>query len=251
MHFLISNDDGVSAPGLKALADACIRAGHTVTVCAPQTQQSAVSHHLTLDKPLMVRHVPWEGADAYALSGTPADCVRMGQLLTAHPIDFVFSGINNGENAGTAIYYSGTVAAAREARMCNLKAMAVSIFTGADHGMLRHLADMAVSLAESVRDKELPRLCLMNLNAPALPPDQLKELRIAPLSDAFFMDSYEKRVSPRGTDYFWLEAGLKIESHRPGTDMALLEEGHPVLTMVGPYCEMNDCLPANLKEMIR
>lgn len=239
MHFLLTNDDGIAAVGLKALSAAALERGHTLTVCAPQTQQSAASHHLTLSAPLLVREAPWEDAKAYAVAGTPADCARLGILLSDRPIDFVFSGINNGENAGTAVYYSGTVSAAREARMCNQKAMAVSITAGADWEMLLHLARRAVLLAERFADIDLPRLCLLNLNAPALPPAQLKPLRIAPMSDAFFLDSYEKRVNPRGQIYFWLEGGLKIEPHRPDTDMALLNAGHPVLSLLGPM--QDDC----------
>lgn len=250
MHFLLTNDDGIEAIGLRALSEAAQERGHTVTVCAPETQQSATSHHLTLSSPLMVRDVPWKGGAAYAVAGTPADCARLGILLSEKPIDFVFSGINNGENAGTAVYYSGTVSAAREARMCNLKSMAVSIMMGADWDMLLHLARMAVEIAEKAAAHEMPRLCLLNLNAPALPPAQWKALRAAPLSDAFYLDSYEKRVSPRGHAYFWLEAGLKIEPHRPDTDMALLNSGHPVLTMLGGYQEENGWLGTNLQDML-
>ena len=250
MHFLLVNDDGINAIGLKVLSQAALEKGHTVTVCAPQTQQSATSHHLTLATPLLVREVPWEGAKAYAIAGTPADCARLGVLLSDQPIDYVFSGINNGENAGTAVYYSGTVSAAREARMCNLQAMAVSIEAGADLESLTHLARIAVRLAESAARNPLPRLCLLNLNAPALPADQWKDLRVAPLSDAFFMDSYEKRVSPRGHAYFWLEDGLRIEPHRPGTDMAYLNEGHPTLTMLGPCQDSNDWIQDNLQDIV-
>jgi len=239
MHFLLTNDDGIAAVGLQALGEAVLERGHTLTVCAPQTQQSATSHHLTLATPLLVREVPWKGAAAYAVAGTPADCARLGQLLSDAPIDFVFSGINNGENAGTAVYYSGTVSAAREARMCNLKSMAVSIEAGADREMLMNVARTAVRLAEELQDTELPRLCLLNLNAPKLPPEQVKPLRIAPLSDAFFLDSYERRTSPRGHIYFWLEGGLKIEPHKPGTDMDLLAKGHMVLSLIGGM--QDDC----------
>ena len=249
MHFLLVNDDGIHAIGLTALSAAALEKGHTVTVCAPQSQQSAASHHLTLATPLLVREVPWEGAKAYAIAGTPADCARLGMLLAEQHIDFVFSGINNGENAGTAVYYSGTVAAAREARMCNKKSMAVSIETGADEASLAHLARMAVSIAERAAGQEMPRLCLLNLNAPGIPHDQWKPLRTAPLSDAFFLDSYEKRVNPRGHAYFWLEEGLKIEPHRPGTDMALLAQGHTVLTMLGPNRDDNGWIFDHLQDM--
>ena len=106
MHFLLANDDGIQAIGLRALSQAILERGHSVVVCAPQTQQSAVSHHITLFAPLMMREVPWEGdnAKAYSVAGTPADCVRIAQMLTDKPFDFAFSGINNGENAGTAVF---------------------------------------------------------------------------------------------------------------------------------------------------
>lgn len=104
MHFLLANDDGIQAIGLRALSQAILERGHSVVVCAPQTQQSAVSHHITLFAPLMMREVPWEGdnAKAYSVAGTPADCVRIAQMLTDKPFDFAFSGINNGENAACA-----------------------------------------------------------------------------------------------------------------------------------------------------
>ena len=250
MHFLLTNDDGIDAIGLKALSAAITQAGHTVTVCAPQSQQSAASHHLTLNAPLMVQEVPWEGGEAYALGGTPADCARIGKLLSGRPIDFAFSGINNGENAGTAIFYSGTVSAAREARMCGLPAMAVSIMTGADWNTLLRLGRLAVDIAEKTDGKELPRLSILNLNAPAIPADQWKPLRLAPLSDACYLDSYERRVSHRKQRKIRLEAGLKIEPHRPGTDMALLNDGCPVLSLVGPYLEENGWIRENLQELI-
>ena len=250
MHFLLTNDDGIDAIGLKALSAAITQAGHTVTVCAPQSQQSAASHHLTLNAPLMVRETPWEGGEAYALAGTPADCARIGRLLSGQPIDFAFSGINNGENAGTAIYYSGTVSAAREARMCGMPAMAVSIMTGASWETLMHLGRLAVRIAEKAARKELPRLGLLNLNAPALPADHWKPLTLAPLSDACYLDSSERRVRPRGQSYFWLEAGLKIEPHKPGTDMALLNDGYPVLSLVGPYLDENGWITENLQELV-
>lgn len=249
MHFLLTNDDGISAVGLKALSQAVLERGHQLTVCAPMTQQSAVSHHITLFSPLMTRKVDWPGADAYSVAGTPADCVRIAQKLTDTPFDFAFSGINDGENAGTAIYYSGTVSAAREARMLNIPSMAVSITSHADEAMRLNLARLAVKIAERYQGDVLPRMCLINLNAPALPPEQLKPLRIAPLSDAFYLDNYERRVSPHGDVYFWLESGLKIEPHKPGTDMALLQAGHITCTFVGGMTDGNTACAAKLQDL--
>lgn len=251
MHFLLTNDDGVHAIGLKALSCAVLEKGHTLTVCAPQTQQSATSHHITLHDPLMVNEVPWEGGKAYAVAGSPADCARLGVLLSDQPIDFVFSGINNGENAGTAIYYSGTVSAAREASMLNQKAMAVSIMVGATWDMLLNLARKAVELAEKFAYIDLPRLTVINLNAPAVPANEIKPLRIAPLSDAFYLDSYEKRTNTFGKTYFWLKAGVKTEPHKEGTDMDLLFKKHMTLSLVGPYTVDNAWLNVNLQDFLQ
>ena len=254
MHILITNDDGIQAAGLKALGTAVLERGHRLTVCAPATQQSAASQHLTIDKPLLTREIPWEGAEAWAVEGTPADCVRIGLRLAENrmgpaeqpgagtPVDFVLSGINNGWNAGTAVYYSGTFSAAREAAMAHRRAMAVSIDVGATEEMLAHTARTAVALAEALASEQFPKAAVLNLNVPALPPAELKELKIAPLSDAFFLDEYEKRESPRRVTYFWLSDGLQMEPHAPGTDLDLLEKGHATLSIVTGFRDETDWL---------
>ena len=242
MHFLITNDDGISAPGLKALGEAVLRRGHRLTVCAPAAQQSAASQHLTIDRPLLAHRYAWEGADAWALEGTPADCVRIGLQIAEELADFVLSGINNGLNAGSAVYYSGTFSAAREAAMAHCLAMAVSIDVGATGEMLEALGEQAVRLAERLVNRPFPKAAVLNLNVPALPPDKLKKVMPAPLSDAFYQDGYERRESPRGQVYFWLEGGMKMEPHRPGTDLALLAEGYPTLSVVTGFRDEPDWL---------
>lgn len=239
MHFLLTNDDGIDAVGLKALSAAVLEKGHTLIVSAPQTQQSATSHSVTLRAPLLVQEVQWEGAKAYAVAGSPADCARMGVELSDKPIDFVFSGINNGDNAGTAIYYSGTFSAAREARMLRLKSMAVSIHPHATWDMLMHLARLAVRIAESFEHTDLPRLCVINLNAPALPVEDLKPLRLAPVSQSFFLDAYEQRTDLRGNPYFWLKPGIVMESIEEGSDLDLLHKGHITCSFVMPSPDCN------------
>ena len=242
MNILIINDDGIGAVGLKALGAAVLARGHHLTVCAPAAQQSAASQHLTIDKPLLTREVHWEGAKAWAVDGTPADCARIGLRLAEEPADFVLSGINNGLNAGSAVYYSGTFAAAREAAMAHKKAMAVSIDVKATAKMLASLAERAVMLAERLAEEDFPKTAILNLNAPALEPEQLKELKIAPLSDAFFEDGYDRRISPRKQTYFWLQDGMSMEPHRPGTDLALLEDGYPTLSIVAGFRDDQDWL---------
>ena len=251
MHFLLTNDDGIDAIGLKALSAAALEKGHTITVCAPQTQQSATSHSVTLFSPLLVKEVPWEGGKAYAVSGTPVDCARMGEQLSDQPIDFVFSGINNGDNAGTAVYYSGTFSAAREARMLQLKAMAVSIKTKATWDMLMNLARTAVRLAEALKDTDLPRLCVVNLNAPALPVEELKPLVLAPLSQSFFLDDYERRSDLRGNPYFWLKPGIVMEAIEEGSDLDMLSKGHITCTFVMPSPDCNEQFSAKMQDFAR
>ncbi len=243
MHILVTNDDGIHSAGIRSLAETAIRRGHRVTISAPSSQCSANSQHITLTEPLLVHQVPWEGAEAFSVNGTPTDCTRVAPFMVDAPFDYCLSGINNGENAGSAVYYSGTVAAAREAAMCYIPAMAVSIMPGADDEMRAHLADLAVRLAERFEGRQLPRFTLINLNAPALPPRELKPLRVCPLSQAYYLDGYEKRVSPLGQTYFWLKAsdtsGVPMEKPEEGSDYALLRSGHITCTFLGNFTDYN------------
>ncbi len=239
MHFLITNDDGVSAPGIWSLADAALAAGHRVTVCAPLTQQSASSHRLTITEPMIASKYPHHGAEVYAIEGTPVDCVRIGRHMAKEPVDFCLSGINNGENVGTGLFYSGTAAAAREAAMLYIPSLAVSIAVGADEEMRANLARKALDLALLLSQRSMPRLTFCNLNAPRLSPDKVKPLRLASISDSYYLDGYEQRINPRGVHYFWLEAGESMEPAQPGTDVSLLSEGHMTCTFVGGYVDHN------------
>lgn len=244
MHILITNDDGIHSSGLEALVHAALRRGHRVTVSAPSHQCSANSQHITLTAPLMVHDVPWEGVRAFSIDGTPTDCVRVVPYLVDEPVDFCLSGINKGENAGSAVYYSGTVAAAREAVMVNMPAMAVSIMPGADDEMRAHLADLAVHTAEHFQQTNLPRFTLINLNAPAIPPKELKPLVVCPLSQAYYLDGYERRVSPLGQTYLWLAAddtsGVPMEPAEPGSDYDYLRKGHVTCTFLGNFRDYNE-----------
>ena len=243
MHILLTNDDGIHSDGLRALASAALRRGHRVTITAPRSQCSANSQHITLTHPLLVHEEAWEGARAFAVEGTPSDCVRVCPYLVDEPFDFCISGINRGENAGSAVYYSGTVAAAREATMCYIPAMAVSIMPGADEAMRANLAEIALRLAEHFRETPLPRFTIINLNAPAIPPEELKPLTVCPLSQAYYVDGYEKRVSPLGQSYLWLAAndtsGVPMEPCEPGSDYDYLRKGHLTCTFLGNFRDYN------------
>lgn len=252
MHILLTNDDGIYSAGLKALAQAALSRGHQVTVSAPSGQCSANSQHITLTSPLMVHELPWEGCRAFAVEGTPTDCVRVAPFLVDTPFDFCISGINKGENAGSAVYYSGTVGAAREAAMLYMPSIAASIMPGADDRMRENLAIEAVKIAEKFQGEKLPRFFVVNLNAPALPPEALKPLVVCPLSQAYYLDGYEKRVSPLGQIYFWLRADdtsqVPMEPAEPGSDYALLRAGHITCTFLGALGDYNPDFEKKMQE---
>ena len=253
VHILVTNDDGIDSVGLKALADAAIRRGHTVFISAPSSQKSANSQHITLTKPLLVHEKTWNGAKAFAIDGTPTDSARIAPFMVDTPFDFCLSGINNGENAGSAVYYSGTVAAAREAAMCYIPAMAVSIMPGATDEMREHLANIAVQVAEHFQGIKLPRFTIINLNAPAIPPEELKPMVVCPLSQAYYLDGYEQRVSPLGQVYFWLKATdqseVPMEAPEPGSDYFYLRSGHITCTFLGNYTDYNRDYQKNMKDL--
>ena len=241
MRILITNDDGIYSEGLSALVQAALEHGHDVLVSAPSSQQSAASQRITLSQPLIVHKKTFlgENVEAYAVDGTPADCVRIAPQLTEKSINLCISGINNGENAGSAVYYSGTVSAAREAAMHYFPAFAVSIMEGANHEMLMHLANLTMDLIDKCSFDRFPRMCVVNINAPALPPDELKSLELCALSDAYYTDYYEKRINPFGKTYFWLNSGLTMEEPPEGSDYYYLRLGHPTVTVLGCYNNLN------------
>ena len=240
MFILLVNDDGIDSIGLRVLLKAAVKRGHRVMVCAPAEQQSAASQRIHLNAPIMVhRRSDIEGCEAWAISGTPADCVRLAYELTDKKPDVCFSGINDGENAGSAVFYSGTVSAAREAAMHLTPAYAVSIMPGWTEEMLEALAEKSLDIADRNVLTSYPRLSVVNINAPALPPAEWKGIRFCPVSQAFYHDSYVRRISPRGREYFWIDAGLPMDEPEAGSDYDLLRKGYLTVSVIGGYADLN------------
>lgn len=244
MRILITNDDGIQSSGIDALVRVAVAHGHEVVVSAPHVEQSAVSMHLTLATPLVIHASSrWKGVTAFAVKGTPTDCVRLAKQLTDNEhFDFCLSGINDGENAGSAVYYSGTVSAAREAAMHYIPAMAVSICKGSNQEMLDSLAERAINLMEHCPVRKWPRMGVLSLNAPAVKPSELKETVVCPLSSAYYTDTYERRRNPHGTTYFWMNDGLPMEEPEEKSDYAYLLKGHPTLTLLSVYSDCNEAI---------
>ncbi len=230
MIVALTNDDGIRAHGLRCLYAALRDAGHSVRVVAPVTEQSAVGHAITVRDPLRVRQYIENGFTGIGVSGTPADCVKLGisVLLDEEP-DIVISGINAGANVGPDIMYSGTVAAAREAAAMGYPAMALSYdsFKEAD---LTEYARYAVSLMERISWPEIPERRIVNVNFPNLPFEKSKGLKICPQTSAVWHDWYHEYIDPRGTPYWWLDGDIPPERVAPGTDRSLLSEGWITLT---------------------
>lgn len=242
MHFLLVNDDGIGAVGIMALLEAAVQRGHTVTMAAPATQQSAASHRITLTDPIFMQ--PYEtnlpGVEAFAIRGTPADCVRIalrGGLMRQKP-DVVISGINNGHNAGMAVHYSGTVGAAMEGSMEGCRAIATSIGWNASPDGLRALADLTIDMAERYCGIMPLPMSVMNINAPGEPPEGWMPTVYAPLNVSCYQDGYERRESPFHGSYFWLTGCAEPEEHFEGTDQWYLARGHVTVTMLGNFASL-------------
>lgn len=236
MHILLTNDDGFDSELLQILCRAAAARGHRVTVSAPATQQSAKAHSFTLTTPLIVHKREMEGASAaWAVEGTPVDSARLGFMsLAEEPVDLVISGINNGENVGLATYVSGTVGAAREAAFQEMKAMAVSMQVGTPVETARFFADWVMTVAEHFVAYPSPRMAVCNLNVPRVPMHELKEPVVCPISTNVYRDYYEKRVSPRGTEYYWLSPLQDDANPTPGSDVEYLQKGHITCTFLTP-----------------
>lgn len=233
MRILVSNDDGFDATGIQALAARCeALPGAEVWVVAPEKERSAQSHALTLHKPLRVRP---RGRRRYAVSGTPADCVYMGlHGLLPEPPDVVISGVNRGANLGSDVYYSGTVAAAREAVLGGVPAVAVSLALRPTDTE-RHddvAADLAVGLAEQVVSRGLPPRTLLNLNVPNLPRASQKGIRPAELAFRRYDNRIVKRQDPWGRDYYWLGGVASSFEPEEGTDGPLVRQGYAAVTPI-------------------
>lgn len=231
MNVLLTNDDGISSPGLRALYHELKSRGHYVWVVAPMTQQSAASRCLTVFEPLRTQAIREENFSGTGVFGTPADCVKiaLGGLLTEKP-DLVISGINQGQNVGSDIPYSGTINAAAEGAHVGIPSVAFSHAAHEGPEDWAEVAKMAVDLTETIDFSVLPKGQVVNVNFPALPREQVKGVRVCPQSPAIWRNGYERRTDPRGGDYWWLAGKIDDKTIGDDTDRALLYSGYVTVT---------------------
>ncbi len=232
LSILISNDDGIDAPGIEMLVRQMRHVGE-VTVVAPHQQQSAVGHAITMNRPLRVREYHKNGAFfGYAVEGTPADCVKLAvrALLKRKP-DILLSGVNHGSNTAISVIYSGTVSAATEGTILGIPSIAVSLTTykPAD---FTFAARFARRLARTVVKRGLPEGTLLNVNVPPLPPDRIKGVRVTRQGRAIWNDTFDVRRDPANKEYFWLTGGLQNVDQDLDYDEAAVRGGYVSVTPI-------------------
>ncbi len=232
---LITNDDGVTAKGLRALDEIAIEFGDVV-VMAPVSNASGTSHSITSARPLRVRHVKHtEGLDVYACDGTPVDCVKLAvEYFCPRPPDLVLSGINHGSNSSINVLYSGTMGAVIEATALGFNAIGFSLlhhspdadFSQATH-YIRHI--IATTL-----QKGLPSDISLNVNIPRLPADQIKGIRVCHEARAKWLDSFERRTDPQGQPYWWLTGKFQCPDPPQSSDEWALANGYISIVPIHP-----------------
>ncbi|MBO6576144.1 MAG: 5'/3'-nucleotidase SurE [Rhodothermales bacterium] len=232
---LVSNDDGIDAPGIHALAAALVPLGE-VRVVAPLQEQSAVGHAITMREPVRAHKWPFRGPDgvipAHAVTGTPADCVKLAidKLLPRVP-DVVVSGINQGPNAAVNVIYSGTVSAATEAAILGIDAVAVSYcrWTGGDFAPS---AVWARRIVDQVIHRGLPPGILLNVNVPDRPAHELQGVRVTRQARSRWEESYSERLDPFERPYYWMAGTFVNLDDGDNTDLHAIEQGYVSVTPV-------------------
>lgn len=230
MQILLTNDDGIYAPGLAAMERALQSLGD-VTVVAPLTEQSGVGHAITYLTPLMCREsFDGERRRGWAVEGSPADCVKLAvaRLCPQRP-DLVVSGINSGQNAGINVLYSGTVAAAIEGAFFGITSIAVSLEYD-EHARYDAAADVAARLISQILDQKDAEPQLYNLNIPTAALEGPADVCVAPMCVVPWGEQYETRRDPRGRNYFWATGKQPVPPEDKQTDLSLLREGKITLT---------------------
>jgi 5'-nucleotidase len=227
MNILVTNDDGILAPGLSLLADVCREVG-TVTVVAPDREQSGTSHSLTLHRPLRPQRRP-DGA--WQIDGTPTDCVMLAlQALMPDGPDFVFSGVNHGPNMGEDVLYSGTVSAAMEAVTLGVPGIGIS-FTGNQPETMATYRDMLVQLVRKITSvASFPDHTLLNINLPGIPASEVRGVQVTKLGSRYFSDSLRRMKDPWGREIFWIGGGTITWTGTENADHLAVANGYVSVT---------------------
>ena len=231
MRILVCNDDGIDAPGIKVLERVARGLSDDVWVVAPETQQSAASHSLTLHRPLRIRRL---SKRRHAVDGTPTDCVFLAfnKILADGRPDLVLSGVNDGPNVGEDVTYSGTIAAAMEATLLGAPAIAFSQAYGVGRSHQWATAEQwGGRLVRTLLERGWPARVLINVNFPDVAPAEVRGIKVVRQGLHDLDDTLEERIDPRGAPYYWIGTSLPASgAGRRGTDLGATDEGYVAVT---------------------
>ena len=233
MNILITNDDGIYADGIIELAKSISKIAN-VYVVAPESQRSATGHAITIHSPIMFHKIDMgENIKSYAISGTPADCVKVGieGLFKDINIDLVLSGINNGSNLGTDVIYSGTVSAALEGFILNKPSIAISYDeVNVKREIYKDASKYVVNLVENIKDKlDLLNDCILNVN---IPNTKIKGSKITKLGQRNYDNAMVEKINPFGQKYYWIGGKLMELDQDEDSDIACVKDGYISITPI-------------------
>lgn len=251
MRYLLTNDDGIYARGLSALYDELSKDADCLIV-APEVEQSAVGHAITIFRPLMVRRTNKNGRFlGYAVAGTPADCVKIGiKELSDAPVDLVVSGINSGANVGINVLYSGTVSAATEGVILGVPSLAVSLDTHKDADFSFAAKFARKMAAFMVKNGPISGMAL-NVNVPAIPENEIKGVAVTRQGMARLMENFDKRTDPRENIYYWLVGETQLPTEEDAdSDASVLRRGMVSITPLYYDLTRHDAL-ADLSDKVK
>lgn len=225
---LVTNDDGITAPGIRTLIEVAQEFG-TVVVIAPDSPQSGKGHAVTLTEPIELKKTDiFDGIEAYECSGTPVDCVKLAkfELLQNVTPDLCISGINHGANMSINILYSGTMSAAMEAALEGIPAIGFSLLDFAWDADFTAAKVYARKIIRHVLEEGIPNSNLLNVNIPKLPLEEIKGMKICRQANASWKENFQKMDNPRGMDLYWLTGEFVNRDERKDTDVQALDEGY-------------------------
>jgi 5'-nucleotidase len=224
---LVTNDDGINAPGIKALVETARKFGEVVVV-APDSPQSAKGHAITISGPIRLRKVEvFDGILSYECSGTPVDCVKLAKhvVLKNRKIDLCVSGVNHGSNASINIIYSGTMSAAMEASLEGIPSIGFSLLDYSFEADFEPSKSIVKILMDYLLSRAIHYPILLNVNIPKLPVEKIKGIKVCRQAQARWVEDFKEATDPRGEKYYWLTGEFINEDKGDDTDVKALEEG--------------------------
>jgi 5'-nucleotidase len=231
MHILLTNDDGIYAEGIYALYLQLKKLGK-VTVVAPDSQRSSIGHAITLAYPIWKNKVKRKGLDfGTSISGTPADCVKFAVGVLKHKPDIVVSGINLGPNDGCSIFYSGTVAGAREGALMGIPSLAVSLATFVNPDFT-YSAKIGAKMTKLIMKEKMPKGTFLNVNVPNKKASQIKGVKMASQGLIPIHGTFRKRVDPNSREYYWMTGKMQVKKKDNLTDSNALNNNYVTVTPI-------------------